>query len=101
MTLSPLLIAAALLAVLAFGWFGAKYAAGKAAPAVVQKAEARLEAYSHAELVKLAGSIMDHLADTSAAEQKIKDGQAEMASKAQLLAVVKARVAAATISAAS
>ncbi len=62
---------------------------------------ANLEAFEHAELVKLAGAIMDHLADTSAAEKQIKDGQAAMASQAQLLVAVQARVAAARISAAS
>jgi hypothetical protein len=59
-----------------------------------------LEAYSHAELVKLVGLIMDHIADTSTAQSQIKSGQATMASQAQFLVAVQARVAAAHISAA-
>jgi len=115
MTLDPALTVAIVVAVLAVVVFAihrafpaltlkgavadAKAEVGKAETAL-SAVQSRLDAYTHAELVKLAGAIMDHLADTSAAEQQIKAGQATMASQAQLLAAVKARVAAATISAA-
>jgi len=59
-----------------------------------------LEAYSHAELVKLVGLIMDHIADTSSAQAMVKNGQTAMATQAQFLAAVQARVASAHISAA-
>lgn len=72
--------------------------------AVEQKfaaAEKRVEDYTHSEAVKLVGALLDHLADTSPAQAKIAEGQAEMAAQAKLLASIKARVAAAGISAAS
>lgn len=59
-----------------------------------------LEAYSHAELVKLVGLIMDHVADTSGAQTQIKAGQNAMASQAQFLSAIQARVASTHISAA-
>ena len=115
MTTDPMLILAAVaaLAVIVFAIHRAfpsltVKAAVADAEAEVAKAktalssiQTNLKAYSNAELVKLAGAIMDHLADTTAAAQKIKDGQAEMADQAQLLASIKTRVAASVISSAT
>lgn len=115
MTLSPFLIAAiaiAALALLAFLIHRAfpsltLKAAVADAKADVTKAESavialgsNLEAYTHAELVKLVGLIMDHIADTSTAQAQIKGGQTAMATQAQFLAAIQARVASAHISAA-
>jgi len=71
------------------------------APAAVIAVEKKVEDYTHAETVKLVGSLLDHLGDTSPAQAKIASGQAEIAAQAQLLAAIKARVAAAGLSAAS
>lgn len=115
MTSNPFLVAAvaiAALALLAFLIHRAfpsltLKAAVADAKADVTKAEtalsalgSNLEAYSHAELVKLVGLIMDHIADTSGAQAQIKTGQATMASQAQFLAAIQARVTATHISAA-
>lgn len=115
MTLSPFLIAAiaiAAIALLAFLIHRAfpsltLKAAVADAKADVAKGEtvlaalgSNLEAYTHAELVKLVGLIMDHIADTSAAQAQIKTGQATMASQAQFLTSIQARVSATHISAA-
>lgn len=69
-------------------------------PAAIAAVEKKVEDYTHAEAVKLVGALLDHLGDTSPAQAKIAAGQAEMAAQAQLLTAIKARVAAASLSAA-
>lgn len=91
-----------LAAVLAWGL--AHYHAGQKVSAIVAKVkgeavavERRLEDYTDAEIVKLTGSLVARLADTSTELQAKADADATMARKAALLSRVQAAVSAATV----
>jgi hypothetical protein len=65
--------------------------------AAVVKVEKRLEDYADDELLKLVDDIMTRLADNSGHAQAIASAQAATARQADILAKVKAKVAAATL----
>lgn len=103
-SLSTLQVVALCILVGVLAWALAHYHASKKVSAIVAtvKAEAssvekRVEDYSDSEIVKLTGSLVARLADTSAELQAKADADATIARKSALLARVQAVSSAATV----
>lgn len=100
---TPQVVALVILAAV-LAWGLAHYHASQKVGAVVAKikgdaasAEKRVEDYTDSEIVKLTGSLVTRLADTSAEIQAKADADATMARKSALLARIQAAVASAAV----
>lgn len=97
-------VLALLILVGVLAWAFAHYHAGQNVAALVASAKAqassvekRVEDYSDSEIVKLTGSLVARLADTSAELQAKADADATIARKSALLARVQAAASGASV----